>query len=258
MVPIKQIAKNLGGIISKNSPQILTGLGCAGVVTTAILAIKATPKALYLIQEREESLTDAQTGVYHEPIKLTKGEIIKLTWKCYIPAGVVGVTSIACIIGANTISNKRNAALAALYSLSETAFREYQEKVIETLGKNKDQQVRDEVAKDKVLSNPVGKNEVIFTGKGDVLCLDALTGRYFKSDIEKIRQVVNELNRALLSEMWLSLNDLYYALDLPNTVLGDEMGWDIDQGLIELDYSSQLDEHGTPVLVISSKVYPRR
>lgn len=243
MVPIKQIAKNLGGVISKNSPQILTGLGCAGVVTTAILAVKATPRAIQLLEESE-----ALNGL---------GKV-KLTWKCYIPAGIVGVTSIACIIGANTISTKRNAALAALYSLSEAAFREYQGKVVETIGKTKDRQIRDEVAKDKVLANPVGNHEVIFTGKGDVLCLDALTGRYFKSDIEKIRQSVNELNRDLLSEMWLSLNDLYYALDLPNTVLGDEMGWDIDRGLIELDYSSQLDEHGTPVLVISSKVYPRR
>lgn len=243
MVPIKQIAKNLGGVISKNSPQILTGLGCAGVVTTAILAVKATPRAIQLLEESEE---------------LNGLGKVKLTWKCYIPAGIVGVTSIACIIGANTISTKRNAALAALYSLSEAAFREYQGKVVETIGKTKDRQIRDEVAKDKVLANPVGNHEVIFTGKGDVLCLDALTGRYFKSDIEKIRQSVNELNRDLLSEMWLSLNDLYYALDLPNTVLGDEMGWDIDRGLIELDYSSQLDEYGTPVLVISSKVYPRR
>ena len=257
MVPIKQIAKNLGGVISKNSPQILTGLGCAGVVTTAILAVKATPKALRLVEDAIEFDSVAQEK-YNRFGELPGLEKLKLTWKCYIPAGVVGITSIACIIGANTISTKRNAALAALYSLSEAAFREYQGKVVETIGKTKDRQIRDEVAKDKVLANPVGNHEVIFTGKGDVLCLDALTGRYFKSDIEKIRQSVNELNRDLLSEMWLSLNDLYYALDLPNTVLGDEMGWDIDRGLIELDYSSQLDEHGTPVLVISSKVYPRR
>ena len=110
-----------------------------------------------------------------------------------------------------------NAALAALYSLSETAFREYKEKVVEEIGRNKELKVRDSIAQDRVTTNPVGDRTIIFTGNGEVLCYDALCDRYFKSSAEKIRQQVLELNEDLRNDMWLDLNDLYYAIGLPST-----------------------------------------
>ena len=181
----------------------------------------------------------------------------KVTWKCYIPAGVVGLASMGCIIGSNAINTRRNAALAALYTLSDTAFREYQTKIVETIGKNKEKKVRDEVVGERIVQNPPGEKEIIFTGNGDVLCYETLTGRYFKSDIEKIRQSINELNYDLMSEMWISLNELYYKLGLANTKLGDELGFNIDKGRIEVDYSSHLDPSGRPCLAMDFNVYPR-
>ena len=53
MNQVAKIAKNVGGVLSKNSPHILTGLGCAGLITTAVLSAKATPKALLILQEEE-------------------------------------------------------------------------------------------------------------------------------------------------------------------------------------------------------------
>ena len=61
---------------------------------------------------------------------LTKTETVKACWKVYIPAMVTGTASIVCLIGASSVNAKRNAALAAAYTLSDTAFREYKEKVI--------------------------------------------------------------------------------------------------------------------------------
>ena len=242
---VQQGVKNLGGVISRNSPAILTGLGCAGVLTTAILTGRATLRASEILKMEAP---DEQ---------LPATEIVKLTWKVFIPPVLVGASSIACIIGANTINTHRNAALAALYSLSETAFREYKEKVVEEIGRNKELKVRDSIAQDRVTTNPVGDRTIIFTGNGEVLCYDALCDRYFKSSAEKIRQQVLELNEDLRNEMWLDLNDLYYAIGLPSTKLGDQVGFDIDKGYIQVDYTGTLTPEGQPCLSIDMTVYPK-
>jgi hypothetical protein len=176
---------------------------------------------LALIEEDERFLTDDQEGVYHPQITLTKREIIRITWKCYIPALAVGAATIGCIVGANHISLRRNAALASLYSLTEAAFKEYQGKVVETIGRNKELKVRDDISADQIRKNPPGTNEIIVTGKGDVLCYDSLSGRYFRSNIEQIRRSVNELNQSLLSEMFMTLNEMYDAIGLSGTKLGN-------------------------------------
>lgn len=242
---VQQGVKNLGGVISRNSPAILTGLGCAGVLTTAILTGRATLRASEILKMEAP---DEQ---------LPATEIVKLTWKVFIPPVLVGASSIACIIGANTINTHRNAALAALYSLSETAFREYKEKTVEEIGRNKELKVRDSIAQDRVTTNPVGDRTIIFTGNGEVLCYDALCDRYFKSSAEKIRQQVLELNEDLRNEMWLDLNDLYYAIGLPSTKLGSQVGFDIDKGYIQVDYTGTLTPEGQPCLSIDMTVYPK-
>ena len=242
---VQQGVKNLGGVISRNSPAILTGLGCAGVLTTAILTGRATLRASEILKMETP---DEQ---------LPPAEIVKLTWKVFIPPVLVGASSIACIVGANTINTHRNAALAALYSLSETAFREYKEKVVEEIGRNKELKVRDSIAQDRVTTNPVGDRTIIFTGNGEVLCYDALCDRYFKSSAEKIRQQVLELNEDLRNDMWLDLNDLYYAIGLPSTKLGNQVGFDIDKGYIQVDYTGTLTPEGQPCLSIDMTVYPK-
>lgn len=181
----------------------------------------------------------------------------RFLWICYIPAAVTGTVSIACLIGANSVNARRNAALATAYTLSESALKEYQEKVIETIGEKKEQAVRDALAKDKLEQNPVTNREVIITERGDTLCFDVVSGRYFKSDIEKLKKAVNELNRQMRDEMYISLNEFYYEIGLSGIGIGDDLGWNIDNGYIEPSFSSQLSENGTPCLVIGYHVEPR-
>jgi hypothetical protein len=257
-VGISKVIKNLGEAFSKNSPTILTGVAVAGLITSTVLAVKATPKAMKLIEEHlNSSIGRGMCGTNIAARVLSKREIIKLTWRCYIPTGAVTLATIGCIIGANTISLKRNAALASMYSVTETLFKEYQSKVVETIGKNKELKVRDDISADRIKENPPSTNEIVFTGKGEVLCYDSLSGRYFKSDIEKIRRSINELNHNLMTDMFVTLNDLYYGLGLPEIKLGDELGWDIDKGLIEVEFSAQLTEGGEPCLVLNYQVFPR-
>ena len=42
----------------KHSPEILTGVGIAGMITTTVLAVKATPKALRLIDDKKMAVFD--------------------------------------------------------------------------------------------------------------------------------------------------------------------------------------------------------
>ena len=240
--------KKAGRSISKHSPEILTGIGIAGMITSTVLAVKATPKAVQIIEEEKKE---------KETEKLPPKDIVKITWKCYIPSAVTCAASVACLIGARSVQSKRTAALATAYKLSETALNDYREKVIETIGEKKEKTIRDEVAKEQVKRDPVSTREIILTEKGNTLCYDVISGRYFKSDIDKIKRAENELNKKLLSEMYLSLNEFYDALGLKPTSLGNELGWNLDDGLIDIHFSSQIADNDTPCVVVDYHIAPR-
>ena len=239
--------KNAKLVVSKRSPEILTGIGIAGMITTTVLAVKSTPKAIRLIE-------DAAVNKGEEP--LTVPEKVKACWKCYIPSVTTGIFSVGCLIGANSVHARRNAALATAYKISEAAFTEYKDKVVETVGEKKEQTVRDNIAKERMEHNPVSKSDVILTERGNTLCYDAHSGRYFKSDIEIIKRAVNELNRRMTYDMYVSLNDFYDELGLSNTDMGYHLGWNMDDGLIEVEFSSQLADDGTPCVVMSYRHAP--
>ena len=240
--------KNIRIGVSKHSPEILTGLGIAGMIATTVLAVRATPKALELIDE----------ATYEKDAPLTKTETIKTCWKCYIPAAVTGVTSVACLVGASAVNAKRNAALAAAYTLSDTALREYREKVVETIGEKKEQAVRDAVAKDYVEKNPISKQEVTVSSKGGVVpCYDPRSGRLFDTTHDILKKAENELNSRLLDEGYASLNDFYYELGIDCTTTGEVIGWSYNRDkLIKLSLSSQLAEGTTPCIVLDFSVDP--
>lgn len=229
--------------VSKHSPEILTGIGIAGMITTTVLAVRATPKALKLIEEKKDELSVD---------KLKPIDTVKATWKCYIPATVTCVASTACLIGASRVNLKRNAALATAYKLSETALTEYKEKVVETIGEKKEQAVREKVAEERLSKNPVNDTQVIMTEKGNTLFLESVSGRYFRSDIEKIRHIVNDLNEGLLNDPfgYMSLNDLYDELGLEQTQQGDLLGWNTSKGIIKIDIHAKVATNGEPCIVL--------
>ena len=245
---LKQTIKSAERVLTKYSPGILTGIGIAGMIGATFMAVKATPKALYLIETKKEEA---------EVEKLTPVETIKTCWTCYIPATLTTVLSAACLIGASTVSAKRNAALATAYSISEAALREYQEKVVEVIGEKKEKAVRDAVAKDQIERDPVTKSEVvIIDSNSNTLCYEPLSGRYFKSTIDKIKKAEIKLDRQMIQEMYVSLNDFYWEIGLDGTDLGDKMGWNLSKGYMDLSFSSQLADDGTPCAVIVYGIPP--
>lgn len=251
-------------VIKKRSPEILTGIGIAGMVSTVVLAVKATPKAMELIEEeKSKRISDATVEEAREwsengGVPMKQIEVVKVAWKPYIPAVVTGVASVACIIGANSVHVRRNAALATAYQLSTTALADYREKVVETIGEKKEAQVRDKVSKKKIEENPVSNSTIIMTGKGNTLIYDSHSDRYFRSDIDKVRNAVLDLNERMVNgnEMYISLNDFYDEIGLKHTETGDSIGWRIDKGKIDIRYSAQLTEDNEPCIVLDHLMPP--
>ena len=238
------LKKFFGGVrtgLNKHSPEILMGIGIAGMITATVLAVIATPKALQLIEEEKRK---------QEKEKLQVKDVVKVAWKPYIPTATTMIFSTACIIGGNSVNAKRNAAIATAYKLSEAAYSEYREKVVETIGEKKEQAVKDKIAKDRVEQNPPVPSEIIITGKGDTLCLDLFSNRPFRSDIDKIKRAQNELNHRLLTNDYISLNEYYSELGMAHDQMGYSLGWRSDKGLIELYFSSQLTPDGEPCLTV--------
>lgn len=240
-IDFNKLIKSAQTTLRKHSSEILTGVGIAGMITTTVLAVKATPKAIMLIEEKKLDL---------DTEKLHPVEIVKTVWPCYVPSIVTGAMSVACLVGASSVHIRRNAALTTAYAISETALKDYQEKVIETIGEKKESTVRDAVAKSKVEKNPVEDNAIVITEKGETLCYEPLSGRYFRSDIEKIRAAINEINYMLINDNYISLNDFYCEIGLGTTKTGDQVGWAIEKGKVEPHFSTQLAANGEPCLVI--------
>lgn len=246
---LPSIVRKIERLASDNSPVILTAIGVTGVVGTAVLTAKAQTKATRIIdQERKyRELTD-------KPVLTTREKFDKL-WKLYIPPVISGVVTIGAIVCANRIGSKRTAAMATAVVLSERAFDEYKTKVVETVGKKKEQEVRDEIAQDRVTANPPTGTLIISDGK--TLCHDAYSGRYFQSDMETLRKAENNINRVIYQEGSASVTQFYNAVGLEPTSVSDELGWNTDKGL-ELLFSTVLSPDGRPCLSYDFGVVPFR
>lgn len=243
---LSNIVKSVQAVVKKYSPEILTGIGIAGMVTTTVTAVRATPKALTLIEKRKSEL---------ETDQLDKKEIVKTVWYCYIPPTIIGSVSILCLVGASSTNLRRNAALATAYTLSESTLREYQEKIVNSIGEKKEKKIRESLVEEKVVNDPI--RDVILTETGgNTVCYDVISGRYFKSDRDTINRIVNDLNRKMRDEMYITLNEFYYELGLDEIRIGSDLGWHIDNGYIDIDFSSHLSANGIPCLVMDYRVAP--
>jgi hypothetical protein len=247
--------KELVRVVNKNSPTILTGLGVGGLLSSVFLSIKATKKAVEILEyEKEFRYQEGLTKKRDTPIDIL--DTIELTWKCYVPTMAMILATTACMIGSNHISLRRNAALASLLTFTETTLREYQTKVVEEIGKAKEEKIRGEIAQDKLNANPADEKMIVLTGKGNYLCYDTFSGRYFRSDVDILQRKANEFNARLIREGWLSINEFYYEVGLESIELGDEMGWIAERSLLEFKFDTKMAKDKEPCLVIGYTVTP--
>lgn len=234
---------------SKHSPEILTGIGIAGMITTTVLAVKATPKALKLMEDAR----------YDKGEDLTVPEKVKVTWKCYIPATLLGVASVGCLIGASSVNLKRNAALATAYKLSETALTDYKDAIVETVGEEQAKTIKEKVAQKKVDDSDQPKSEVVMVGEGKVWFLEPISLQYFQSEVETIRKAINDLNYRMINgqEEYITISEFYDEIGVKHSVDTPNLGWNIyREGKIEIDMVATKMENGNPCLMLDYETSP--
>lgn len=239
---LQHILAKTNGFVRSNSPEILSASAILGVLSTSYLVGKATFEAASLIEKEQEDL-----NLEEDRPQLDTKDKIKLVWRLYIPAGISGAATIGCIFTNNKVSGRRTAAAVAAYSLTERAFSEYREKVVEELGKGKEQKIRDQIVQDKINTSPVGTKEVLVLGTGHILCCELHTHRYFRSDMETLRKAQNDINARIVSDVYVRLSELYDILGIENTSNSDDIGWTSDR-LVEFEFSTVLSEDGEPCL----------
>ncbi len=238
------LAKRAGKLASDNSPAILTAIGVTGSLMTAYLTGKASFKAAELISYEEHDVCEVM------PTK----QRVELTWKLFVPAVASATLTVAAIVSANHIGTRRAATMASAYAISEKLGAEYKNKVLEHLGKEKEKEIVDSVAQDRVDKDPVSKREV-FLVTGRSLCYDTYGGRYFESDVNSINAAVNEVNAQIINENYASLTDFYDRIGLSKTDESDEVGWNTD-ALLGVDFSTTMSDDNRPCIAISFAVRP--
>lgn len=251
---LSDLVTKIQGIVQQNSNGILTAVGVAGTISTAVLTGRASFQAAAVISSAVKEL-DKKSKFQDEVHDLEIRDKIKLVWTLYIPPFGVGVLTVTSIIMANRLAGKQAAALAAAYSLSEKAFSEYREKVVEKIGESKEQDVRDSVAQARVSKNPVNSREVILAGTGEVLCYDMLSGRYFQSSVEEIKKAENTVNFEIVNYMSCSLSKFYDAIGLPPTTMSDLLGFNLDNRC-DVKFSTTMSTDDRPCIAIDFHYVP--
>lgn len=235
-------------IFRKNGSKMLVGAGIAGMAVAIVSAVEDTPKALKCIEEAKKEKGD----------ELTKKEVVQASWKCYIRTAVIAGSSAACIIVGTVQQARQHTALMAAYSLLESSARDYRNKVVETVGAEKEEEIQTAVSKDKAKKKSVEKADYIITsGTGEDLMMDQYTGRLFYGSAAEIKKRLVDLNYQLYSETWLSMNEVYYTIGIDGVPAGNVVGWNVERGPIEPKFVAGLTDDDRPCVVLTFKDMPR-
>lgn len=193
--------------LKAHSPIILTVIGSTGVVITAVLAVKSTPKALKLIEEAKMTKGD----------ELTVGETVQVAWKPYIPAIISCVSTILCIVGANYLNIQKQKNLMSAYMLLYNAFKEYRNRVSERYGEEVDEEFSHDLVR-----NQLEEMEGIYT---ETLFFEFNSMRFFEANIHKVLQAECKAKIQFEECGHLTLNEYYSYLGIGPSPYGEAMGW---------------------------------
>lgn len=199
--------------LKRSTPTILSIIGSAGVIATAVLAVKATPKALDCIRH------DSRINHDGNPYEYTKLEAFKSAWKCYIPSVTIGIGTIMCIFGSNALNKRQQAAMTSAYMLLDNAYKDYKKKTTELFGNDSDTLVKSAIARDKIV------NDTIPDLGEKCLFYEYNYGEYFERSKEEVLNAEYKFNLKFSSRGYANLNDFYELLDLPKTDFGEILGW---------------------------------
>lgn len=209
----------------RNAPTILTTIASVGVVATAVTAVKATPKALQLLDEAKEE----KQG------ELTRLEKIKIAGPVYVPSILICAGTLSCMLGATVLNKRRQTSLISAYTLLDQSFKEYKKKVKEVYGEETDRHVRSEIAQDnyEMYEDEYDDEE----DDGKLLYYDQFSNRYFRAALVDVLSAEQQVNKILYTQGGVYLNEFYNLLGIEELPSCSELGW--SPGILESMYWAQ-------------------
>lgn len=226
--------------LKRNAPTILTCLGAAGVIATAVATAKATPKAMALLEKTKEEKGE----------ELTMIEKIRTAGPAYIPAAAIGLSTIGCIFGANVLNKRQQASIISAYTLLDASYKKYKDKVKDIYGEEADSKVKEEIAKDEFVGE-----DVLLTDER-LLFFDYYSLRYFESTWDEVKNAENRVNAALSRHGFASINDFYDSLDMPLIDFSYDYGWGFGVDQVEFVHEKMVMDDGLECQVISMDPEP--
>lgn len=284
-VNFKRVLKAVGRTAKEHSPEILTGIGIAGFIVTVVLAVKATPEVADSIEfakkniaydeytadwidahqdrkydnmthARFEEFVDVEYAQGMYPVKLKFKEIFMMSWRAYLPAAITGVCSTACVIGGISTSLRRTAAMATAAKIAETTLKEYSKKVVEEIGEEKEQKIKEKASVAAVEKVKVEDQKLpSHYGEQQLYC-DNYTKRVFYATPAQIEKTFGELNVALASGDEYSMNDFHSSFGLDESPTGEIFGWRPEDYKVGYNIGSSVSYDGRALLVICFDVWP--
>ena len=244
--------------IKKHSPEILIVAGIAGVVTSAVMACKATTKINDILDQTKEEVGKVNDALANEKIpedvyskEDAKKDLaiiyiqtgVKLV-KLYGPSLILGALSITSILASNNILRKRNVALAAAYATIDNSFKEYRSRVIERFGKDLDRELKYNIKAKEISETTVDENGKETTVTKTVPVVESEEpsdyARFFcegcagwtkdpEMNLVFLKQQQNWANELLKTRGHLFLNEVYDMLGIERSKAGQVVGWVYDE-----------------------------
>lgn len=204
---------NVSKFFKHHAQSILTGLSMIGLASTTILAVKATPKAIELIE------SDSRRNHDGDPHGYTIPEAIQSSWKCYIPALAIGAATGISILSMGVINRRQQNALMGAYILLDRTYKNYKTKVNEIFGDNANQLVQSAMVRDRIEEDKpkFGCEKAIF--------YEEHYGKFFERSIAEVLDAEYQLNRKFAKNGEVTINDFFHFLGLSEIEIGDALGW---------------------------------
>lgn len=251
--------------VKRNTPTILTALASVGTIGTAVLSARGALKGQNRVTDKQRDLATLY-DMEDVEIPFTKMDYIRTAAPSYIPAVIVGVGTIACIVGSNTINRRHQAGLASAYVLLDQAFKDYQKKAAELYGEDTDEKIKDAVTSDHLeehLKNHP-EHDISNLPDGNILCCEESSSDYFfDTTMAQVIDAQYQLNRKFAENGEVVLNDFYELLGIPTRDYGEEIGWEwsamLDATCFSwIDFENRLArlDNGKEYYIISTKVKP--
>lgn len=237
-------------------PTILSFLACGGVVGTAVVAVKNHEKAKNSIKESQTTevlIVDMNEPVPYKNYKpLTEKEKFIIYAKAHIPTALMGIGTMACIMGSNGINHNIQAGMISAYGLLNESYKDYRNNVIETHGVKEHKRIIDSIAVEK--ANPPYLSSMGFATNSQLndadisktqpkqLCYDEHSRRYFESTLSQVIEAEYHINRDFCLGKVVTANEWYEYLGIEQTIEGNELAWYLgtEEELFWLDFDNTL------------------